>query len=215
VAAADPLGGRVDRMTRLCNGRRLSAGPWLAESCRRQAPRQHAYEIGATAETRRRPVKIVGPAREVTAIGAAGDSAPAPRNGAPPRTERGPFKANPVGSSPRKPRDRFDSRAPSPPASGIATTRWGLVSAPSVPLASIWRSGRCDPFVRTRPSGRGRIVGFNRRPEEDVMESVVLLNRAGRRRSQATLSGFHQGRVPRKKGLRCPPDPPPVEEILP
>lgn len=30
-----------------------------------------------------------------------------------------------------------------------------------------------------------------------AMESVGLLDRAGRRRSQATLSGFHQGRVPR------------------
>jgi hypothetical protein len=46
------------------------------------------------------------------------------------------------------------------------------------------------------------------------MESVVLLDRAGRRRSQATLSGFHQGRVPRNNGLRYPPDPPPVEEII-
>jgi hypothetical protein len=52
------------------------------------------------------------------------------------------------------------------------------------------------------------------RPEEDVMESVGLLDRAGRRRSQATLSGFHQGRVPRNRGLRYPPDPPPVEEIV-
>ena len=46
------------------------------------------------------------------------------------------------------------------------------------------------------------------------MESVGLLDRAGRRRSQATLSGFHEGRVPRNKGLRYPPDPPPVEEII-
>ena len=46
------------------------------------------------------------------------------------------------------------------------------------------------------------------------MESVGLLDRAGRRRSQATLSGFHQHRVPRNKGLRYPPDPPPVEEII-
>jgi integrase len=46
------------------------------------------------------------------------------------------------------------------------------------------------------------------------MESVGLLDRAGRRRSQATLSDFHQGRVPRNKGLRYPPDPPTVEEII-
>ena len=32
------------------------------------------------------------------------------------------------------------------------------------------------------------------------MESVELLDRAGRLRSPATLSGFHQGRVPRNKG---------------
>jgi hypothetical protein len=46
------------------------------------------------------------------------------------------------------------------------------------------------------------------------MASVGLLDRAGRRRSQATLSGFHQGRVPRNKGLRYPPDPPTVQEII-
>ena len=46
------------------------------------------------------------------------------------------------------------------------------------------------------------------------MPSVGLLDRAGRRRSPATLSGFHEGRVPRNKGLRYPPDPPTVEEII-
>ncbi len=46
------------------------------------------------------------------------------------------------------------------------------------------------------------------------MASVGLLDRAGRRRSPATLSGFHQGRIPRNKGLRYPPDPPTVEEII-
>jgi integrase len=40
------------------------------------------------------------------------------------------------------------------------------------------------------------------------------LNCAGRRRSPATLSGFHQGRPPLNKGLRFPPDPPTVEEII-
>jgi hypothetical protein len=54
----------------------------------------------------------------------------------------------------------------------------------------------------------------DRRPEEDVMESVPLLDCAGRRRSPATLSSFHQGRWPRNKGLRYPPDPPTVEEII-
>ena len=46
------------------------------------------------------------------------------------------------------------------------------------------------------------------------MESVGLLDRAGRRRSPATLSSFHQGRIPRNKGLRYPPDPPTVGEII-
>jgi Phage integrase family len=46
------------------------------------------------------------------------------------------------------------------------------------------------------------------------MESVPLLDRAGRRRSPATLSSFHQGRPPLNRGLRYPPDPPTVEEII-
>ena len=46
------------------------------------------------------------------------------------------------------------------------------------------------------------------------MHSAPPLDCAGRRRSPATLSGFHQGRPPRNKGLRYPPDPPTVEEII-
>jgi site-specific recombinase XerD len=46
------------------------------------------------------------------------------------------------------------------------------------------------------------------------MESVPLLDCAGRRRSPATLSSFHQRRSPRNKGLRYPADPPTVEEII-
>ena len=46
------------------------------------------------------------------------------------------------------------------------------------------------------------------------MYSAPRLDCAGRRRSPATLSGFHQGRPPRNKGLRYPPDPPTVEEII-
>jgi site-specific recombinase XerD len=42
----------------------------------------------------------------------------------------------------------------------------------------------------------------------------TLLDCAGRRRSPATLSDFHQGQPPRNKGLRYPPDPPTVEEII-
>jgi site-specific recombinase XerD len=46
------------------------------------------------------------------------------------------------------------------------------------------------------------------------MESIPLLDRAGRRRSPATTSSFHRGVPPRNKGLRYPPDPPNVEEII-
>jgi hypothetical protein len=41
-------------------------------------------------------------------------------------------------------------------------------------------------------------------PEEGSM-SELLLDRAGRRRSPATMPGFHAGRPPRNKGLRYPP----------
>jgi len=46
------------------------------------------------------------------------------------------------------------------------------------------------------------------------MQSTPLLDRAGRRRSPAARSSFHQGRAPSNKGLRYPPDPPTVEEIV-
>ena len=42
----------------------------------------------------------------------------------------------------------------------------------------------------------------------------MQLDRAGRRRSPATMPGFHAGRAPRNKGLRYPADPPKVEEIV-
>ncbi|MHB8659998.1 MAG: tyrosine-type recombinase/integrase [Solirubrobacteraceae bacterium] len=53
-----------------------------------------------------------------------------------------------------------------------------------------------------------------RRSKEDVMESVALLDCAGRRRSPATIPSFHRGLSPRNKGLHYPPDPPTVEEII-
>lgn len=46
------------------------------------------------------------------------------------------------------------------------------------------------------------------------MQPVSSLDRAGTRRSPATLANFHQGRAPHNKGLRYPPDPPTVEEII-
>src|SRR3954453_6282541 len=44
--------------------------------------------------------------------------------------------------------------------------------------------------------------------------SELLLDRAGRRRSPATMPGFHAGRPPHNKGLRYPADPPTIEEII-
>ena len=46
------------------------------------------------------------------------------------------------------------------------------------------------------------------------MESIPLLDRAGWRRSPATTSTFYQGVTPGNKGLRYPPDPRTVEEII-
>jgi site-specific recombinase XerD len=43
---------------------------------------------------------------------------------------------------------------------------------------------------------------------------TLLLDAAGRRRSPATLPGYHRGRVPRNKGMGYPADPPTVEEIV-
>jgi site-specific recombinase XerD len=46
------------------------------------------------------------------------------------------------------------------------------------------------------------------------MSEQLLLDRAGRRRSPATMPGFHAGCPPRNKGHRYPADPPKVEEII-
>jgi site-specific recombinase XerD len=41
-----------------------------------------------------------------------------------------------------------------------------------------------------------------------------FLDAAGRRRSPATMAGYHAGRSPRNKGMRYPADPPTLEEIV-
>jgi site-specific recombinase XerD len=46
------------------------------------------------------------------------------------------------------------------------------------------------------------------------MTGSLLLDAAGRRRSPATMPGFHRGRPPRNKGCQFPADPPTVEEIV-
>jgi hypothetical protein len=57
-------------------------------------------------------------------------------------------------------------------------------------------------------------IGQTHRLKEGIMESAPPLDCAGRRRSPATLPGYHRGRPPRNKGLQYPPDPPTVEEII-
>ena len=46
------------------------------------------------------------------------------------------------------------------------------------------------------------------------MQSTMLLDVAGHRRSPATMPGYHRGRPPRNKGEQYPADPPTVEEIV-
>src|SRR4051794_1804974 len=46
------------------------------------------------------------------------------------------------------------------------------------------------------------------------MTVLSVLDAAGRRRSPATLPGYHAGRPPRNKGMRYAADPPTVDEIL-
>lgn len=46
------------------------------------------------------------------------------------------------------------------------------------------------------------------------MTVPVVLDSAGRRRSPATMPGYHTGRPPRNKGMRYPADPPTVDEIV-
>ena len=46
------------------------------------------------------------------------------------------------------------------------------------------------------------------------MTVLPVLDAAGRRRSPATLPGYHTGRPPRNKEMRYPADPPTVEEIV-
>src|SRR4051794_41828165 len=46
------------------------------------------------------------------------------------------------------------------------------------------------------------------------MTVLSVLDAAGRRRSPATLPGYHAGRPPRNKGMRYPADPPTIDEIV-
>jgi hypothetical protein len=46
------------------------------------------------------------------------------------------------------------------------------------------------------------------------MVEARLLDSAGRRRSPASMPGYHLGRIPRNKVQRYPADPPRTEEIV-
>jgi integrase len=46
------------------------------------------------------------------------------------------------------------------------------------------------------------------------MTVLSVLDAAGRRRSPATMPGYHAGRPPRNKGMPHPADPPTVDEIV-
>ena len=46
------------------------------------------------------------------------------------------------------------------------------------------------------------------------MTALSVLDSAGRRRSPASMPGYHLGRIPRNKGQRYPADPPRTEEIV-
>ena len=46
------------------------------------------------------------------------------------------------------------------------------------------------------------------------MPVPTALDAAGRRRSPATMPGYHAGRPPRNKGIRYPADPPTIDEIV-
>jgi integrase len=46
------------------------------------------------------------------------------------------------------------------------------------------------------------------------MTASAVLDAAGRRRSPATMPGYHAGRPPRNKRMRYPADPPTVDEIV-
>jgi site-specific recombinase XerD len=46
------------------------------------------------------------------------------------------------------------------------------------------------------------------------MTTLSVLDAAGRRRSLATMPGYHAGRPPRNKGIHYPADPPTVDEIV-
>jgi hypothetical protein len=97
------------------------------------------------------------------------------------------------------------------PLGGGRPHRGTLLGAEPALLALLGLSHGTHAKCRFHAERRPRSVLPDR--QERVM-STVLLDAAGRRRSPATMPGFHSGRPPRNKGRRYPADPPQVEEIV-
>jgi integrase len=75
-------------------------------------------------------------------------------------------------------------------------------------------AGVPDGVARARRDGLRTQVALRVVSECELVTGSLALDAAGRRRSPATMPGFHAGRPPRNKGLRYPADPPTVEEIV-
>jgi hypothetical protein len=104
----------------------------------------------------------------------------------------------------------------------------GLVPRHDPTLAEIVRGGRVGPMAAlsaianacrsrlSRTSVMGSWVGYSSSPRGGRHGIRSVLDRTGRRRSAATLSGFHSTSVADRatRGPRYPPDPPTVEEIF-
>jgi len=75
--------------------------------------------------------------------------------------------------------------------------------------------GAVDEPLLFRAKSDGRFWRVAAQPKRLLcMTAPTWLDAAGRRRSPATMPGFHRGRPPCNKGRRYPADPPSVEEIV-
>jgi integrase len=118
---------------------------------------------------------------------------------------------------PLDPRRHCRLRLPRRPLSGEAGVRSRLRNGRAPVVSRHWS------WARNRRSFPARAVA---RPPSVLEGSAsircpirgrpmtVLLDAAGRRRSPATLPGYHAGRPPRNKGRPYPADPPTVDEII-
>ena len=97
------------------------------------------------------------------------------------------------------------------PLGGGRPHRGALLGAEPALLALLRLSHTTMLSVAFHAERRARLGAPDR--QERVMPNV-LLDAAGRRRSPATMPGFHSSRPPRNKGRRYPADPPTVEEII-